>query len=50
MRKIVYYIAISLDGFISGPDEDESGFVGEGNGVSEFGRVSNEQQGGTFMV
>lgn len=36
MRKIVYYVAISLDGFISGPDEDISGFVGEGDGLSTY--------------
>ncbi|MGI9551679.1 MAG: dihydrofolate reductase family protein [Aurantibacter sp.] len=27
MRKIVYYVAISLDGFIAGPEDDISGFV-----------------------
>ncbi|HEX2534884.1 MAG TPA: dihydrofolate reductase family protein [Chitinophagaceae bacterium] len=36
MRKIVYYVASSLDGFISGPDEDISGFVGTGNGVDRY--------------
>lgn len=34
--KIVYYVAISLDGYISGPDEDISLFVGEGNGVDRY--------------
>jgi dihydrofolate reductase len=36
MRKIVYYVATSLDGFISGPDDDISGFAGEGNGVVKY--------------
>jgi len=29
-------VAISLDGFISGPDEDITGFLSEGNGVSKY--------------
>ncbi|MFK7920558.1 MAG: dihydrofolate reductase family protein [Bacteroidia bacterium] len=36
MRKIVYYVAISLDGFISGPDGDISGFLQSGNGVEKY--------------
>ena len=36
MRKIVYYVATSLDGYISGPDEDISGFVGTGTGVEKY--------------
>lgn len=36
MRKIVYYVASSLDGFISGLNSDISGFVGEGNGVKKY--------------
>jgi dihydrofolate reductase len=36
MRKIVYYVASSLDGFISGLNEDVSGFVGKGNGVDRY--------------
>ncbi len=34
--KIVYYVAISLDGYIAGPDEDISLFTGEGNGVEKY--------------
>ena len=34
--KIDYYVAISLDGFICGPKEDISLFVGEGNGVEKY--------------
>lgn len=36
MRKIVYYVASSLDGFISGLNNSISGFVGEGNGVDKY--------------
>ncbi len=36
MRKIIYYVASSLDGFISGPDDDISGFVSEGNGIDRY--------------
>ena len=36
MRKIVYYVATSLDGFISGPDGDISGFAGKGSGVNQY--------------
>lgn len=36
MRDIVYYVAASLDGFISGPDGDISGFSAEGNGVDQY--------------
>lgn len=36
MRQIVYYVAASLDGFISGPDGDISGFVEGGDGVRKY--------------
>ena len=36
MRSIVYYVATSLDGYISGPDEDISGFVQGGSGVEQY--------------
>jgi dihydrofolate reductase len=36
MRKIVYYVAASIDGFISGPDDDISGFIQSGNGVERY--------------
>jgi dihydrofolate reductase len=36
MRKIVYYVASSIDGFISGLNDDISGFVGAGNGVDKY--------------
>jgi dihydrofolate reductase len=35
-KKIVYYVATSLDGYICGEDEDISGFVAEGNGVQKY--------------
>lgn len=36
MRKIVYYVATSIDGFISGPNDNIGGFVGEGSGVERY--------------
>ncbi|GJM29688.1 MAG: dihydrofolate reductase [Cyclobacteriaceae bacterium] len=36
MKRIVYYVATSLDGFISGKDGDVSGFTGKGNGVDQY--------------
>lgn len=36
MKKIVYYVASSLDGYISGIDYDVSGFVYEGEMVEKY--------------
>ena len=36
MRKIVYYIASSIDGFITGANEDVSRFIYEGPGVEKY--------------
>ena len=36
MRKITYYVAASLDGFISGKNGDISQFVPGGNGVEQY--------------
>ncbi len=36
MRKIVYYIATSIDGYIAGVNDDVSDFVYTGNGVDQF--------------
>ena len=36
MRNIVYYVASSIDGFISGVDDNISGFVNEGNGIATY--------------
>jgi dihydrofolate reductase len=36
MRNIVYYVAASVDGFISGTNGDISGFAGEGNAVAKY--------------
>lgn len=36
MRNIVYYVAVSIDGFIAGLNEDISGFVAEGSGIDQY--------------
>jgi dihydrofolate reductase len=36
MRKIVYYVASSIDGYISSVDEDISGFVDRSDGVEKY--------------
>lgn len=36
MRKIIYYVAAALDGFISGQDGNISGFAQGGSGVDQY--------------
>lgn len=36
MRKIIYYVASSLDGYIAGRDEDISLFASGGEGVDQY--------------
>lgn len=36
MRKIIYYVATSLDGFIAGPNDDVSKFFTGGEGVEKY--------------
>lgn len=36
MKKIIYYVAISIDGLISGPNDDTNGFTAAGDGVSKY--------------
>jgi dihydrofolate reductase len=36
VRKIVYYVASSIDGFICRPDHSIEGFVGDGSAVSKY--------------
>lgn len=36
MRNIIYYVATSIDGFISGPNGDIEGFIGEGTGLDQY--------------
>ena len=36
MRKIVYYVAISIDGYIAAENNDISGFIPQGNGVAQY--------------
>lgn len=36
MAKIVYYVASSIDGFISGINDDVSGFIYNGRGVDRY--------------
>lgn len=36
MRKIIYYVATSLDGFIAGKNNDISMFAMEGEGVEQY--------------
>ncbi|MDR7129722.1 dihydrofolate reductase [Algoriphagus sp. 4150] len=36
MKKIIYYVASSIDGFISGPNDDVSNFIYQGDGVEKY--------------
>lgn len=36
MKEIVYYVAVLLDGFISGPNDDVSQFIYESSGVQKY--------------
>ncbi|MCU0390838.1 MAG: dihydrofolate reductase, partial [Thermoflexibacter sp.] len=36
MRKIVYYVACSIDGFIMSNDEDMSCWVQNGSGINQY--------------
>jgi len=36
MKKIIYYVASSIDGYICGANDDISDFVGTGNGVQKY--------------
>lgn len=36
MKKIIYYLATSLDGYIAGPNGDISKFVPDGDGVQQY--------------
>jgi len=35
MRKIEYYVAMTVDGYIAGPNENISGYVNEGTGLDQ---------------
>ncbi|MGB0871108.1 MAG: dihydrofolate reductase family protein [Flavobacteriales bacterium] len=36
MKKIVYYVSVTLDGFISGENDDISQFIMEGQGINKY--------------
>jgi len=36
MRRIIYYVATTIDGYISGPNEDISRFTASGDGVEQY--------------
>lgn len=42
MRKIIYYVASSIDGFISGLNDDVSGFIYTGSGTEKYLNCNDE--------
>lgn len=48
MRKIVYYVAASIDGYICGPGADISGFVAESDGINKY--LSDLQEFDTVIM
>ena len=36
MRNIVYYVAVTLDGYICGPNESVEGYVDKGSGLDQY--------------
>ncbi len=42
MRRIIYYVASSIDGYIAGMNEDISDFIMEGPGVDQYMRDLQE--------
>lgn len=48
MKKIIYYVATSLDGYIAGRNHDISGFVGDGNGVEKY--LNDLREYGTVIM
>lgn len=36
MRRIVYYVAISLDGYICGPEDNIDGYVENSSGIAQY--------------
>lgn len=36
MKKIIYYIATSMDGYVSGENNDVSAFLYQGKGVEKY--------------
>jgi len=36
MKNVVYYVAISLDGYICGPDDNIDGYVDSSSGIAQY--------------